>query len=95
MDDNGKVNDEQGHQIGSRENIKKLLDKNNTQLKMQEKISKIDIITEGVMVQLIHTLSENGYDIGEDSFILDIGFYQRQSSLFCIDKKNYHMSFKD
>ena len=26
------------------------------------------------MVQLIHTLSENGYDIGEDSFILDIGF---------------------
>ena len=27
----------------------KALDKNNTQLKIQEKISKIDIITEGVM----------------------------------------------
>ena len=46
-----------------------------TQLKMQEKMSKIDLITEGVMVQLIHTLSENGYDIGEDSFILDIGLH--------------------
>ena len=41
---------------------------------MQEKISKIDMITEGVMVQLIHTLSENAYDIGDENFILDIGF---------------------
>ena len=72
-DAHGKVNDEQASDWVKRK-YQKALDKNNTQLKMQEKISKIDIITEGVMVQLIHTLSENGYDIGEDSFILDIGF---------------------
>ena len=72
-DAHGKVNDEQASDWVKRK-YQKALDKNNTQLKMQEKMSKIDIITEGVMVQLIHTLSENGYDIGEDSFILDIGF---------------------
>ena len=72
-DAHGKVNDEQASDWVKRK-YQKALDKNNTQLKMQEKMSKNDIITEGVMVQLIHTLSENGYDIGEDSFILDIGF---------------------
>jgi len=41
---------------------------------MQEKLARIDIITENIMVQLIHTLSENGYDIGDEKFILDIGF---------------------
>ena len=71
-DAHGKVNDEQASDWVKRK-YQKALDKNNTQLKMQEKMSKIDIITEGVMVQLIHTLSENGYDIGEDSFILDLG----------------------
>ena len=45
------------------------------------------------MVQLIHTLSENGYDISdEDSFILDIGFLSETvKSIICIDKKNYHI----
>ena len=94
-DAHGKVNDEQPSDWVKRK-YQKALDKNNTQLKKQEKISKIDIITEGVMVQLIHTLSENGYDIGEDSFILDIGFLSETvKSIPCIDKKNYHMSFKD
>tara|TARA_B100000780_G_C20924171_1_gene368257 strand:+ start:73 stop:648 length:576 start_codon:yes stop_codon:yes gene_type:complete len=53
----------------------KALERNNTTtLKMQEKLVKIDTITEGIMVQLIHTLSEHGYDITDESFILDIGF---------------------
>ena len=66
----------------------KALDKNNLQLQMQEKILRIDTLTENVMVQLIHTLSENGYDIGEDSFILDIGFLSEtiKSALFRQDR---------
>ena len=50
------------------------LDKNNSQLQMKEKLAKIDIITENIMVQMIHTLSENGYDIADEQFILDVGF---------------------
>ena len=50
------------------------LEKNTTQLEMQSKILKVDSITENIMVQLIHTLSEKGYDISEQKFILDIGF---------------------
>jgi|DEB0MinimDraft_4_1074332.scaffolds.fasta_scaffold16301_3 hypothetical protein len=57
-----------------KEKYSKALEKNNTTLKMQEKLARIDIITENIMVQLIHTLSENGYDIGDEKFILDIGF---------------------
>ena len=72
-DAHGKVNGEGASEWVKRK-YQKALDKNNTQLKMQEKISKIDMITEGVMVQLIHTLSENAYDIGDENFILDIGF---------------------
>ena len=50
------------------------LDKNNSQLQMKEKLAKIDIITENIMVQMIHTFSENGYDIADEQFILDVGF---------------------
>jgi|TARA_B110000211_G_scaffold208227_1_gene244610 hypothetical protein len=50
------------------------LDKNNSQLQMKEKLAKIDIITENIMVQMIHTMSENGYDITDEQFILDVGF---------------------
>ena len=57
-----------------KEKYNKALDKNNTTLKMQEKLSRVDIITENIMVQLIHTLSENSYDIADEKFILDIGF---------------------
>ena len=69
----GKVNDEEAADWVKRK-YQKALEKNNSQLKMQEKMLKIDTITENVLVQLIHTLSENGYDIGDDRFVLDIGF---------------------
>ena len=52
----------------------KAFEKNTTQLKMEDKLAKIEILTENIMVQLIHTLSEKGYDISEQKFILDIGF---------------------
>ena len=39
----------------------KALEKNNVQIKMQGKLDKIEILTEDVMIQLIHTLRENGY----------------------------------
>ena len=57
-----------------KEKYNKALDNNNTTLKMQEKLARVDIITENIMVQLIHTLSENNYDISDENFILDIGF---------------------
>lgn len=50
------------------------LDKNNSQLQMKEKLAKIDLLTENVMVQMIHTFSENGYEIDDEQFILDVGF---------------------
>ena len=50
------------------------LEKNTTTLKMQEKLSRIDALSESLMVQMIHTMSEQGYDISNESFILDIGF---------------------
>jgi hypothetical protein len=67
---------------------KRALDKKNTQLKMQEKILKVDTITEKVMIQLIHTLGENGYQIGNQDFILDVGFLSEmvKASLFRQEK---------
>ena len=50
------------------------LDKNNTHLQIKEKLAKLDMLTENVMVQMIHTLSERGYDITDSQFILDVGF---------------------
>jgi len=50
------------------------LDRNNSQLQMKEKLARIDAMTENVMVQMIHTFSENGYDIADEQFILDVGF---------------------
>ena len=50
------------------------LDKKNTMMKVKEKLSKVDMITENVMITLIHTLKEYDYDIGKEDFILDIGF---------------------
>ena len=43
-------------------------------MKVKEKLSKVDMITENVMITLIHTLKEYDYDIGKEDFILDIGF---------------------
>ena len=67
---------------------KRALDKKDTQLKMQEKILKVDTITEKVMIQLIHTLGENGYEIGNQDFILDVGFLSEmvKASLFRQEK---------
>ena len=48
--------------------------KNNTHKKYQEKLDRVEVITEKVMVQLIHTISEYGYDITDERFSLDIGF---------------------
>tara|TARA_B100000427_G_scaffold19931_1_gene15190 strand:- start:649 stop:1188 length:540 start_codon:yes stop_codon:yes gene_type:complete len=52
----------------------KALEKNNVQVKMQGKLDKIEILTEDVMIQLIHTLRENGYNLSDERFLLDIGF---------------------
>ena len=52
-----------------KEKYNKALDKNNTTLKMQEKLSRVDIITENIMVQLIHTLSENSYIFNEKIYV--------------------------
>ena len=52
----------------------KALEKNNVQLKMQGKLDKIEILTEDIMIQLIHTLRENGYNLSDERFLLDIGF---------------------
>ena len=50
------------------------LNKKNTHLKMKEKLSRVDMITENIMIQFIHTLGEYDYEIGKDDFILDVGF---------------------
>ena len=57
-----------------KEKYNKALDKNNTSKRVQEKFDRIEILTEKLMVQLIHTLSENNYKISDERFILDIGF---------------------
>ena len=33
-----------------------------------------DNLTEAVMVQLIHSIGENGFDVHEDAFLKDMGF---------------------
>ena len=57
-----------------KEKYDRALDKKNTMMKVREKLSKVDMITENVMITLIHTLKEYDYDIGKEDFILDIGF---------------------
>jgi len=58
----------------AKKKLDKALDKNNTHKKYQEKLDRVEIITEKIMVQLIHTISEYGYDITDERFSLDIGF---------------------
>ena len=58
----------------TKKKIDKALDKNNTHKIMQEKLDRIEVITEKIMIQLIHTISEYGYDITDEKFSLDIGF---------------------
>ena len=54
--------------------LDKALDKNNTHKMMQDKLDRIEVITEKIMIQLIHTISEYDYDITDEKFSLDIGF---------------------
>ena len=54
--------------------LDKALDKNNTNKMMQDKLDRIEVITEKIMIQLIHTISEYNYDITDEKFSLDIGF---------------------
>ena len=41
---------------------------------MRENIIFADDLTEQLIVQMIHTMGENGIDIGENDFVRDIGF---------------------
>ena len=41
---------------------------------MQENVLFSDNLTEGVMIQMIHTIGENGFAVDERSFLRDIGF---------------------
>ena len=74
-----------------KEKYNKALDNNNTTLKMQEKLARVDIITENIMVQLIHTLSENSYDIADEKFILDIGFLSETIIIMDDDSNVYRV----
>ena len=42
--------------------------------KLQEDLYFCDELTEGLLVQLIHTMNENGFDIKNEKFLQDIGF---------------------
>ena len=43
-------------------------------VEMQENVAFADHLTETLMVQMIHTISENGYNVTEKSFIGSMGF---------------------
>ena len=43
-------------------------------VEMQENVAFADHLTETLMVQMIHTISENGYNVSEKSFIGSMGF---------------------
>ena len=43
-------------------------------VKYIEEMAFADHLTEGIMVQLIQTMKENGIDVGEPNFLADIGF---------------------
>ena len=43
-------------------------------VKMQEDLNFADNLAEGLMINLIHNVGENGFDIKKDRFIGDISF---------------------
>ena len=43
-------------------------------MEMQENILFADNLTEGVMIQMIHTIGENGFSVNEKPFLRDVGF---------------------
>ena len=71
-----------GPWAGSTKNsIKKVLSKED---KVSTDMDYIDKVAENIMVQLIHTLAENGVDISSKEFIRHIGFIDEcvKSSIF-------------
>ena len=71
-----------GPWAGSTKNsIKKILSKED---KVSTDMNYIDKVAENIMVQLIHTLAENGVDISKKEFIRHIGFIDEcvKSSIF-------------
>ena len=65
----------------TKNNIKKVLSKED---KVSTDMDYIDKVAENIMVQLIHTLAENGVDISSKEFIRHIGFIDEcvKSSIF-------------
>ena len=43
-------------------------------IKLQEQIAFADDLTESLMVQMIHTIHENGFEVNDKSFIQSMGF---------------------
>ena len=43
-------------------------------IEMQENLMFCDNLIAAVMVQLIHSIGENGFDVHEDAFLKDMGF---------------------
>ena len=43
-------------------------------IEMQENLMFCDNLTEAVMVQLIHSVGENGFDVHGEKFLRDMGF---------------------
>ena len=62
----------------TKNNIKKVLSKED---KVSTDMDYIDKVAENIMVQLIHTLAENGVDISSKEFIRHIGFIDE-----CVNK---------
>mgnify|MGYP003124202288 CR=1 FL=1 len=52
--------------------------------KMSEDFKSIDILTESLVVQMIHTLKEQNFDISSTDFIRDVAFLNE-----CIKSVNY------
>ena len=46
----------------------------NETIEIEEDLMFADNLTEQIMVQLIHTMSENGFDINNESFIRSMAF---------------------
>ena len=65
----------------TKNNIKDTLSKED---KVSNDMDYIDKVAENIMVQLIHTLAENGVDISKKEFIRHIGFIDEcvKSSIF-------------
>ena len=63
------------HDTPKKQSTKKVkTPKDPLQNQLQEDLLFADDLTEHLMVQLIHTMGENGFDLKDHKFIRDIGF---------------------